>query len=66
MDRCYLYLYFLFLFVFFICVCAGEYQGISDVLLKIIKSSGVRGLYRGLGPSVLGIIPYAGIDLMVS
>lgn len=28
-------------------------------------NNGIRGLYRGLVPSVLGIVPYAGIDLMV-
>lgn len=28
-------------------------------------NNGFRGLYRGLVPSVLGIVPYAGIDLMV-
>ena len=28
-------------------------------------NNGFKGLYRGLVPSVLGIVPYAGIDLMV-
>ena len=31
---------------------------------EVIKDSGVRGLFRGLAPSLVGIVPYAGIDLM--
>ena len=29
-----------------------------DCVAKIAKSDGVRGLYRGLGISIAGIIPY--------
>lgn len=43
----------------------GEYKSVSDVLWTILREGGVRGLYRGLTPSLLGIVPYAGIDLMV-
>lgn len=39
---------------------AGERQfnGIFDVMKKVSKSDGVKGLYRGMTISVLGIIPY--------
>lgn len=31
----------------------------------IFKTEGIRSFYRGLFPSLLGIIPYAGIDLAI-
>ena len=31
----------------------------------IFTTEGIRSFYRGLFPSLLGIIPYAGIDLAV-
>lgn len=41
----------------------GEFRGISDCVSQIFRVGGVSGLYRGLGTSVLGIIPYSGVDL---
>eukprot|EP01012_Entosiphon_sulcatum_P037951 TRINITY_DN4894_c0_g1_i1.p1 TRINITY_DN4894_c0_g1~~TRINITY_DN4894_c0_g1_i1.p1 ORF type:complete len:301 (-),score=43.60 TRINITY_DN4894_c0_g1_i1:9-911(-) len=35
-----------------------QFTGLADCLKKIAKSDGVRGLYRGFGPSVAGIIVY--------
>ena len=43
----------------------GVYRGTFDCLAKTVKAEGVGGLYRGLGASLAGIVPYAGIDLMV-
>lgn len=40
-----------------------RYDGIFSCLVKTFQQGGLRQLYRGLGPSLLGIIPYAGIDL---
>ena len=37
----------------------------SDCLKQILRVEGPRALYRGLAPSLIGIIPYAGIDLTV-
>ena len=37
----------------------------SDCLKQILRVEGPRALYRGLTPSLIGIIPYAGIDLTV-
>lgn len=43
----------------------GQYSGICDCAKNILKMQGVRGFYRGYVPNILGIIPYAGIDLSV-
>ena len=43
----------------------GHYHGVVDCLKQVIKVDGLAGLSRGLLPSVLGIIPYAGVDLAV-
>lgn len=37
---------------------AREFNGLGDCLVKIAKSDGVSGLYRGFGISVVGIIFY--------
>ncbi|MQL80458.1 hypothetical protein Taro_012899, partial [Colocasia esculenta] len=37
------------------------YQGILDCISKIYRSRGVKGLYRGVGPSLYGIFPYSGL-----
>ena len=34
------------------------YNGLWDCILKTMKSDGIRGLYRGYGPSVAGIVVY--------
>lgn len=35
-----------------------QYTGIVDCIIKTVKSDGIRGIYRGYGPSVAGIIVY--------
>lgn len=35
-----------------------QFSGLADCLVKIAKADGVQGLYRGLGVSIAGIIPY--------
>ncbi|GAB2292478.1 Mitochondrial carrier protein CoAc2 [Dionaea muscipula] len=37
------------------------YKGIFDCFSKTYKQAGVRGLYRGVAPSLYGIFPYAGL-----
>lgn len=44
---------------------AGTYDGILDVLRSVHAKNGVRGLYRGVMPALLGIVPYAGVDLAI-
>lgn len=43
----------------------GQYTGIFGCARQIIKVEGVRTFYRGLTPALLGVVPYAGIDLAV-
>ena len=45
---------------------ASAYSGMLDVVQKVLRAEGGGALYRGLGTSVVGIIPYAGIDLTVN
>ena len=41
----------------------GEYTSIANCINTIIKKEGPKALYKGLGASNIGIIPYAGVDL---
>lgn len=45
----------------------GTYTGVWDVLRKVWgpPNGGFRPLYRGLVPSLVGIFPYAGVDIML-
>lgn len=43
----------------------GQYKSIWDATCKIYKNEGVRSFYKGYIPNLLGIIPYAGIDLAI-
>lgn len=43
----------------------NQYTGILDCGKKLYQSEGVRVFYRGFVPNLLGILPYAGIDLAV-
>ncbi|GAB4852750.1 Mitochondrial carrier protein CoAc2, variant 3 [Ancistrocladus abbreviatus] len=41
------------------------YKGIFDCFSKTYKEAGMRGLYRGVAPSLYGIFPYAGLKFYV-
>jgi len=43
----------------------GQYNGIFDCAVKIFRKDGIKAFYRGYIPNLIGIIPYAGIDLAV-
>ncbi|XP_072294675.1 mitochondrial adenyl nucleotide antiporter SLC25A24-like [Eucyclogobius newberryi] len=43
----------------------GQYSGMFDCAKKILQREGVKAFYKGYLPNILGIIPYAGIDLAV-
>ncbi|KAG8556025.1 hypothetical protein GDO81_017904 [Engystomops pustulosus] len=43
----------------------GQYTGMFDCAKQILKKEGVRAFYKGYVPNILGIIPYAGIDLAI-
>merc|ERR1712130_213899 len=38
-----------------------QFNGLIDCISKTVKSSGVGGLYNGIGVSITGIIPYRGV-----
>lgn len=38
-----------------------EFNGLVDVYKKTLASDGIAGLYRGFGPSVIGIVVYRGL-----
>ncbi|XVE53883.1 hypothetical protein DITRI_Ditri03aG0037400 [Diplodiscus trichospermus] len=41
------------------------YSGITDVLTTVYKEGGMRALYRGVGPTLAGILPYAGLKFYI-
>ena len=44
-----------------------QFKGIADCLVQTVRSDGLRGVYRGYGPSVAGIVVYrAGLSLTLS
>ncbi|XP_030052747.1 calcium-binding mitochondrial carrier protein SCaMC-3 [Microcaecilia unicolor] len=43
----------------------GQYLGMADCARQILKKEGVRAFSKGYLPNLLGIVPYAGIDLAV-
>ncbi|XP_029920616.1 calcium-binding mitochondrial carrier protein SCaMC-2-B isoform X2 [Myripristis murdjan] len=43
----------------------GQYSGIVDCAKHILQKEGLAAFYKGYIPNMLGIIPYAGIDLAV-
>lgn len=42
-----------------------QYNGMMDATRKIIQHEGVGSLYKGLLPSVIGVIPYVGLNFAV-
>ena len=44
----------------------GEMRGMAGCTRQILAQGGYRALYAGVGPSVLGIMPYAAIDLTIN
>jgi hypothetical protein len=44
---------------------APDYEGVRETMNRIWRSAGIRGLYRGLGPTVLGYLPTWGIYFSV-
>ncbi|CAO2840227.1 unnamed protein product [Amaranthus hypochondriacus] len=42
-----------------------SYSGIHDVFRRVYSEGGVRSLYRGVGPTLVGILPYAGLKFYI-
>uniref|UniRef100_A0A8C2N4E9 Solute carrier family 25, member 54 n=1 Tax=Cricetulus griseus TaxID=10029 RepID=A0A8C2N4E9_CRIGR len=43
----------------------GEYSGILDCCRKLLKTEGIQVFCKGYIPNLIGIIPYAGVDLAI-
>ena len=43
----------------------GEYRNFLDCGMKIYQQDGKKVFFRGLVPGLIGIIPYAGVDLCI-
>ncbi len=43
----------------------GSYSGIRHAAQRILAEEGFTAFYRGLTPSMIGILPYAGVDIAV-
>lgn len=43
----------------------GQYKGVYDCAKKIYKAEGTKCFFKGYVTNLLGIIPYAGIDLAI-
>jgi solute carrier family 25 phosphate transporter 23/24/25/41 len=44
----------------------GQIHGMADCARQTFAQGGYRAFYAGLGPSIVGIIPYAAIDLSLN
>ena len=44
---------------------AAGRSSISGVLMQTLQQEGVRGIYKGIGPTLAGILPYAGLKFYV-
>lgn len=40
--------------------------GVPELLRTVVREAGFRALYRGVTPSLVGIIPYAGIAFSIN
>ena len=44
---------------------AYYYRGPLDTVVKVVKSEGVRGLFKGLSTNMLRVVPSAAITFVV-
>jgi len=42
---------------------SSAYKGVGDAFISIIRKEGPRALFGGITPSLIGIIPYSGLNL---
>ncbi|KAI3960549.1 hypothetical protein MKW92_007752 [Papaver armeniacum] len=42
-----------------------DYCGLKDVFKSVYREGGMRALYRGVGPTLVGILPYAGLKFYI-
>lgn len=49
-----------------LCFCPSSSVGVPTLLRSVVREDGFRALYRGATPSLIGIIPYAGIAFSIN
>lgn len=42
-----------------------RYSGVARTIAAVARTQGAKGLYRGLGPTVIAMFPYVGLELMI-
>lgn len=42
---------------------SSAYKGVGDAFISIVRKEGPRALFGGITPSLIGIIPYSGLNL---
>ena len=42
----------------------GEYKNLLDVFKRTLKNEGYCAMYRGFAPTIIGVIPYAGVSFL--
>ena len=42
----------------------GEYKNLLDVFKRTLRDEGYRAMYRGFAPTIIGVIPYAGVSFL--
>lgn len=42
-----------------------QYSGVARTITTVARTQGARGLYRGLGPTVIAMFPYVGLEFMI-
>eukprot|EP00948_MAST-09A_sp_MAST-9A-sp1_P000480 g480.t1 len=45
-------------------VSSTQYKGIFDCFYQILRKDGIPGLYKGMRPNLVGIIPYVGVNYL--
>lgn len=43
---------------------ANDFAGYRTVILEVFKNEGAQGLWKGLGPNVVGIFIYKGVSFL--
>ena len=47
-------------------IALSSNPSVASIAKTLVKENGIAGFYRGLSPSIYGIFPYAGADLMMN
>ena len=53
---------FILIFLLMLLPALFRYSNILHVFVRISRDEGLKTLYRGFAPTMLGVIPYAGLS----